>query len=34
MVFGMPAEAIQLGAAAHVLSPDAIAAALAQISRR
>jgi two-component system chemotaxis response regulator CheB len=34
VVFGMPAEAIQLGAATHVLSPDAIAAALAQISRR
>jgi len=34
VIFGMPAEAIQLGAAAHVLSPEAIAAALAQISRR
>jgi two-component system chemotaxis response regulator CheB len=34
VVFGMPAEAIQICAATHVLSPDAIAAALAQISRR
>jgi two-component system chemotaxis response regulator CheB len=34
VIFGMPAEAIQLGAAAHVLSPEAIASALAQISRR
>ena len=34
VVFGMPAEAIQIGAATHVLSPDAIAATLAQISRR
>ncbi|MGA2027937.1 MAG: chemotaxis protein CheB, partial [Syntrophobacteraceae bacterium] len=34
VVFGMPAEAIQLGAATYVLSPDAIAAALAQISKR
>ncbi len=34
VVFGMPAEAIQICAATHVLSPDAIAATLAQISRR
>jgi len=34
VVFGMPAEAIQLCAATHVLSPEGIAAALAQISKR
>jgi two-component system, chemotaxis family, protein-glutamate methylesterase/glutaminase len=34
VVFGMPAEAIQLDAATHVLSPDKIATALAQISKR
>jgi two-component system chemotaxis response regulator CheB len=33
VVFGMPAEAIRLGAATHVLSPDRIAAALAQITK-
>jgi len=34
VVFGMPAEAIQLCAATHVLSPEGISAALAQISKR
>ena len=33
VVFGMPAEAIRLGAATHVLSPDRIAAALARITK-
>ncbi len=33
-VFGMPGEAIRLGAAAHVLAPDRIAATLAQIAKR
>jgi two-component system chemotaxis response regulator CheB len=34
VVFGMPGEAVQLGAAAHVLSPEKIAALLASAVRR
>ncbi|MFZ2444831.1 MAG: chemotaxis-specific protein-glutamate methyltransferase CheB [Syntrophobacteraceae bacterium] len=34
VVFGMPAEAVRLDAATHVLSPDKIAEALAQIAKR
>lgn len=34
IVFGMPGEAVKLGAAAYVLAPDAIAATLARLLRR
>lgn len=34
IVFGMPGEAVALGAATYVLSPDAIAAALERLLRR
>ena len=33
VIFGMPAEAIRLGAAAYVLPPEEIAALIAQLAR-
>jgi two-component system chemotaxis response regulator CheB len=34
VVYGMPGEAVVLGAATYVLTPDKIAAALASITRQ
>ncbi len=34
IVYGMPGEAVKIGAAAHVLSPEGIAAMLADLGRR